>query len=148
MGFLDTSTAILRIYGDDLVPSEITHLLGAAPSGSCRKGEQLINKGSRPSRIAKTGMWRLNAAVRQPEAVESQIFEILEQLTPDFGPWNTVSSRYTVNLFCGLFMASSNDGLELSSKLLLGLGQRGISIGFDIYDPTDEDYGVPGNPQI
>ena len=35
-------------------------------------------------------------------------------------------------------MGSSNDGMPLSAKVLLALGQRGIALGLDIYDVGDQ----------
>ncbi len=74
---------------------------------------------------------------REPEHLEAQIFEILDQLTGDPAIWKSLA-RFRPDLFCGLFMGSSNDGVSLSPKVLLALGKRGIELGLDIYD-ADED---------
>jgi len=134
MGVIDHSIATLRFFGDDLVPDEITELLGATPTASCHKGQELIGSKTGVVRIAKTGSWRLSATRREPEDLESQVFEILDQLSQDLSVWAAVSSRYEPDLFCGIFMGGTNDGLPLSAKALLALGQRGISLGLDIYD--------------
>ena len=39
---------------------------------------------------------------------------------------------------------NSNDGLLLSAKAMLALGQRGIALGLDIYE--DDDPGKPAEP--
>ena len=136
MGALDHSVATLRFFGDDLVPEEISALLGASPTDSCRKNQEVVGKNTGTVRIAKTGSWRLSAARREREDLEAQVFEILDQLTPDTSVWESLA-RYEPDLFCGIFMASSNDGLPLSAKALLALGQRGIALGLDIYDAGD-----------
>jgi hypothetical protein len=141
MGAIDHSVATLRLFGDDLVPDEISALLGASPTVSHRKGQELIGSKTGIARIAKTGSWRLSAARREPEDLESQIFEILGQLTQDLTAWESLA-RFQPDLFCGLFMGSSNDGLPLSAKALLALGQRGIALGLDIYDVGDQGSGV------
>ena len=141
MGAIDHSVATLRLFGDDLVPDEITALLGASPTESYRKGQELVGSKTGIVRIAKTGSWRLSAARREPEDLEAQILEILGQLTQDLTIWESLT-RYQPNLFCGLFMGSSNDGLPLSAKALLSLGQRGIALGLDIYDVGDQGSGV------
>lgn len=87
-------------------------------------------------RIAKTGSWRFHATERVPGDLDAQVSEILDQLTPDLGVWASLS-RYEPDLFCGIFMASSNDGLPLSAKALLALGERGIALDLDIYDSSD-----------
>jgi hypothetical protein len=137
MGAVDHSVATLRLFGDDLVPEEISAMLGASPTDAYRKDQELIGRVTGNVRIAKTGSWRLSAARREPEDLEAQIFEILDQLTQDLGVWEALS-RYEPDLFCGIFMGSSNDGLSLSAQALLSLGQRGIALGLDIYDPDDE----------
>ena len=141
MGVIDHSVATLRFFGDDLVPDEITALLGASPTVSYRKGQELVGSKTGIVRIAKTGSWRLSAARREPEDLEAQILEILAQLTQDLKVWESLS-RFQPDLFCGLFMGSSNDGLPLSAKVLLSLGQRGIALGLDIYDVGEQGSGV------
>ena len=135
------SVATLRFFGDDLVPEEISALLGARPTESCCKGQEIVGRNTGTVRIAKTGSWRLSAVDREPEDLEAQIFEILDQLTQDIDAWQMLS-RYKPDLFCGVFMASSNDGLPLSAKALLALGQRGIALALDIYDAGRDGPGV------
>ncbi|WP_329742129.1 DUF4279 domain-containing protein [Dyella sp. A6] len=136
MGVLDHSIATLRLFGDDLVPENISALLGATPTESWRKGQELIGASTGNVRRAATGSWRLEASRREPEDLEAQVFELLNQLTNDLTVWNSLSS-YKPNLFCGIFMGSGNDGLPLSSKAMLALGQRGIALDLDIYDSID-----------
>ena len=137
MGLFDHSAATLRFFGEDLVPDEISTLLGTSPTESCRKGQELIGSKTGTIRTAKTGSWRLKAARREPEDLDAQIFEILDQLTQDLTVWESLA-RFQPDLFCGLFMASSNDSLPLSAKTLLSLGQRGIALCLDVYDVGDQ----------
>lgn len=140
MGIVDHSVAMLRLFGDDLIPGEISALLGASPTEFCHKGQEIIGSVTGNVRIAKTGSWRLSATRQEPEDLEAQIFEILGHLTQDLSVWQSLS-RYEPDLFCGIFMGSSNDGLPLSAKALLALGQRGIALGLDIYDAGDRGSG-------
>lgn len=138
MGVLDHSLATLRLFGDDLIPENLTALLGAAPTEACVKGQEIVGRSTGKMRIAKTGSWRLNADRREPEDLEAQIFELFDKLSGDMSVWASLS-RYKPDLFCGIFMGSSNDGLPLSAKALLALGQRGIALDLDIYDFDDEE---------
>ena len=138
MGVLDHSQATLRFFGDDLIPENLTALLGAAPTEACVKGQEIIGRSTGKVRVAKTGSWRLHADRREPEDLEAQIFELLDKLSGDMGVWASLS-RYKPDLFCGIFMGSRNDGLPLSAKALLALGQRGIAMDLDIYGFDDED---------
>jgi hypothetical protein len=140
MGVIDHSVAALRFFGDELIPENVTALLGGQPTDACIKGQEIVGRSTGKVRIAKTGSWRLRAVRREPEDLEAQIFEILDQLTRDLGVWAALSA-YKPDLFCGVFMGSSNDGLPLSARALLALGQRGIALDLDIYDFRDEEPG-------
>ena len=136
MGVLDHSVATLRLFGDDLVPENISASLGVVATESWHRGQELVNASTGDVRIAKTGSWRLKAARREPEDLEAQVFELLGQLTNDLSVWSSLSG-YKPNLFCGIFMGSGNDGLPLSAKAMLALGQRGIALDLDIYDSIE-----------
>lgn len=88
-------------------------------------------------RITRTGSWQLDAERREPEDLDAQIFEILDQLTGDLTVWQSLAG-FRPDLFFGLFMGSGNDGVSLSPRALLALGQRGIVLGLDIYDADEE----------
>lgn len=141
MGVIDYSVATLRFFGDDLIPERVTALLGAQPTKSHTKGQEILGRSIAKVRIARTGSWRLEADRREPEDLEAQVFEILGQLTSDLNIWESLTC-HKPNLFCGIFMGGSNDGLPLSAKALLALGQRGIALDLDIYASED---GVAGD---
>ncbi len=134
MGALEYSQATLRIFGDDLIPDDISDLLRAKPTKSKKKGDEEVGKTSGKVRIAKTGSWHLHAQKREPEDLNAQIEEILSQLTSDFDTWEKLRESYKVDMFCGLFMGNSNDGLSLSPEIMLALGQRRIGLSLDIYN--------------
>jgi hypothetical protein len=138
MAAFDHSLAALRFFGDELVPDEISALLGANPTVAHHKGQEIVGSRTGVTRIARTGSWRLRATDREPEDLEAQIFEILEQLTQDLSIWASLA-RFKPNLFCGLFMGSSNDGISISAKAMLAIGQRGIALGLDVYDFGEEE---------
>ncbi|MEX8194824.1 DUF4279 domain-containing protein [Comamonas guangdongensis] len=135
MGLIARSAAALRLRGDDLIPDEISALLGVPPTNAAQKGQEVVGRNGKV-RIARTGSWYLEAGERRPEDLEAQVFELLSQLTPDLEVWDNLSRRYTLDLFCGIFMDSYNDGLALSSKALLALGQRSIKLDLDVYESS------------
>jgi hypothetical protein len=139
MAHLYRSVATLRVSGEDLDPDEITALLGCAPTTSERKGDVLTSKTTGRSRTLKFGVWRLDAADREPEDLDGQIAELLGKLTSSMDAWHSIAERYAVDLFCGFFMRETNEGLEISPASLAALGQREIVLGLDIYAPTRED---------
>lgn len=142
MAAFDHSLVTLRLFGDDLLPDEISALLGATPTASHHKGQELKGSQSGVMRVARTGSWRLDAERREPEDLETQVFELLDQLTGDLAIWESLA-RFRPYLFCGLFMGSSNDGVSLSPRLLLALGERGIELGLDIYEADGEQPSAP-----
>jgi hypothetical protein len=129
----------LRIIGDDLNPHEITQALGASPTKAQTKGDKLVGKKTGNVRIAKFGMWSLQAIDCEPEDINGQIRFIFDQLTDDLAVWKFMASQYKMDLFCGLFMQCWNEGIELSPESLLILGVRGIKIDFDVYGPVGDD---------
>lgn len=133
MGLLARSTATLRLRGDALIPDEVSLLLGASPTSAEKNGQEVIGRNGKV-RIARTGAWQLDAKDRKPEDLEAQVFELLDQLTPDLEIWDELGRRFTLDLFCGIFMASYNNGLLLSPNALLALGQRSIKLDLDMYE--------------
>jgi len=71
--------------------------------------------------------------------MDGQIREIFSQMTSDLAVWRGITKRFQVDLFCGLFMGCSNEGLTLSPESLTTLGERGIKIGLDIYAGDDDE---------
>lgn len=137
MSDIDRSIVTLRLFGDDLDPEAVSMLLGARPTQSCRKGDEVgRDRTNGTPRLACTGSWRLSASDRAPEDIEAQVAEILLQLTDDLDVWASLA-RYEPDLFCGVFMGGSNDMLSLSAAVLRALGERGIALLLDIYDSDD-----------
>jgi hypothetical protein len=126
---LARAVASLRITGDDLVPAEVTALLGAEPSNSFTRGEpQPLSQ--RPRQF---GLWSLQSASTEPADVDAQIDEILAQLTPDMTVWAELAQRFNVDLFCGWFMKWGNEGVSLDPASLTALGDRNILLDLDLY---------------
>ncbi len=129
--------------GEDLDPDEISRLLGGEPTFAHKIGDQFVGRVTKRVRVAKSGMWSISVADRKPGDINGQIAEILNPLSQDIGIWRDIADRYRTDLFCGLFMGSSNDGLSISADSLLALGSRGVEIDFDIYDGgSDEEEAI------
>ena len=138
MAALAHSRATLRLFGDDLVPEEITALLGAEPTRSTFRGQ--VNELTRVPKVWRTGSWRLEAPDAEPANPDGQIAEILDELTPDLEVWRSLAARFKIDLFCGWFMAKGNEGVSLSTDTLRALGERGIRLEIDLYGGSgDED---------
>ena len=132
MAQIAESQATLRIMGDDLVPGEISDLLGCEASRQQTTGEELVAPKSGRTRVARSGMWRLFAKKREPEDLDGQVSELLGKLTDDLAVWADLSARFKIDLFVGLFMNVTNEGCSVSAETLRKLGERGIELGLDI----------------
>jgi Domain of unknown function (DUF4279) len=139
MAQVQRSVVSLRIASEDLDPNKITRLLGATPTHTQIKGEKIVGKKTGYVRIAKFGMWQLSASDCEPEDMDGQIREILSQTTSDLAVWRSITQEHEIDLFCGLFLSVSNEGMTLSPESLAALGERGIELGLDIYSGFDED---------
>ena len=139
MAQVQKSSVTLRIGGDDLVPHEITKLLGAQPTAAQTKGDKIVGHKTGHVRIAKMGVWRLEAKDREPEDMDGQVQELLGQVTGDLTIWKSIGEKYQIDLFCGIFLGGSNEGMTISAACLAALGERGIEMGLDIYSGHDED---------
>lgn len=137
MAQINKSYASLRISGDDLIPTEISTLLGYEASLVQVKGQVFVGKNTGRERIAKSGMWRVKATDSEPENLDLQISEILDKLSSDLNVWKSLTERFDIDLFCGLFMEVSNEGMEITAHSLSLLAERGIMLGLDIYAPDD-----------
>jgi ribosomal protein L19 len=82
-----------------------------------------------------TKRWRLAAPDSANSDLDAQAHWILSRLTSDLGIWRQITSKYKVDLFCGLFLERPNRGISLSPQTMRQLADRGIEIGFDIYAP-------------
>jgi hypothetical protein len=131
MAGIDETLAYLRITGDQLVPDEITAALGSAPSSAGRKGD--VDR----QRVAKTGTWVIDAAPSKPSDLDRQIAELLAGMTDDLSRWRGVTDRFDAMFCCSAFMVETNEGAVIAPTTLRALGERGISLGLDIYAPSD-----------
>ena len=138
MGTPDSTVASIGFYGDDLDPSEISRALGCEPTvGVAKGGTWTTEKGV--EKFARTGSWRL-VAERCPAADhDAQIGILLSKMNDDLEAWQTLAGRFRGRVFCGVFLASGNDGLTLRPETQLMIGQRGLMLDLDIYEQTDPD---------
>jgi hypothetical protein len=138
MGIIRQSAASLRIFGDELQPAEIARMLRCEPTQARVKGE-VIKYPSGRERTITCGSWQLSAERVEPEDLNGQIKWLIAKMTDDLGVWQALVSTYDVDMFCGAFMQSGNDGLSISAESMLALGTRGIRLDLDIYGPVDDD---------
>jgi hypothetical protein len=135
-GNVDSCSLCLRIYGDDLDPDVVTGMLGATPTNACRKGE--ITKRKQSERVEKQGRWLLSLEHEADAVPEEKINRLLDRLTNDLPIWQELTSRYRVDLHCGLQLEIWNRGLTLSPRTMQRLVVRNLELWLDIYFVGDE----------
>ncbi|MDX1964225.1 MAG: DUF4279 domain-containing protein [Pirellulales bacterium] len=143
MAHLHKSKLSLRISGDSLVPAEVTALLGAEPTFSHSKGEEIRINQTGQVRVAQTGMWLKSVDDRTPENLDGQLRKLFDEMSDDLSVWQRIHETYSADLFCGLFMQGFNEGLTISASVMKMIADRRLEIGFDIYggEPTPETTG-------
>jgi hypothetical protein len=138
MPVVNGTVATLRFFGDDLLPDELTSLLGRAPTESETRGDEWLRPNG-TTRIAKCGSWRLSAADREPGNLDAQIAELLSGLSNDLTVWADLTTRFRADVFCGLFLDEGNEGISLSPHTLSMLGARNLELDLDIYSGSDDE---------
>lgn len=128
----------MRYFGDDLEPNSLTSALGKPPTKSTTKGEVTKNQKTGSVRVAKFGSWLYGVERREPGDLDGQIEELFGALTADLSVWRQLAEKYKPDLFVGLFMKESNEGIEVSARCLEILVTRGVSLSLDIYGPLEK----------
>ena len=124
----------LRVFGTDLDPHEISALLKATPTLARRKGDKLPG---RYRHSAKEGSWLLDLEFKKEVNIEldEAINQLLNRLSPNLEAWENLTSRFRVDIFCGLFLAkgTGNEGFSLTPKTARRLAERRVEVDFDLY---------------
>jgi len=138
MDSLQRATVSLLIDGDDLVPSEVTAILGGSPQFGVVKGEVFVAKHGKKTE-STTGKWRFGGDWESPPHLDRQISEVLSGLTDDMSSWMEVTSRYHCYLSVGGYFNDWTGGMTLSPETLKLLADRNLPIDFDLYAPAASD---------
>jgi hypothetical protein len=121
------------VIGDDLDPHEITEQLSVVPTFAVRRGET-TQRGTRTI-THRSGIWVYKAETALGWELDTAIVQLLAALPADLAVWDSLQSRFKLDLFVGLFMGTDNQGDELKPATLRLLGERGIALGLDVYGP-------------
>jgi len=128
-GPIDNCKLALRIYGEELVPEEVTAALGHRPSKSWRKGDPL------PSgpRVRQKSAWFLEAPEKKKGEIDEQIAWIFSRLTKDVRVWKRLGKRFKMDLNAVIYMECWNRGFAMSPDSMAEVSRRGLTLGFDVY---------------
>jgi hypothetical protein len=119
----------------------VTAELGVSPSFSARRGDRRESKAGEITQ--RIGIWILELAESREWQLADGITTLLAGLPRSLEVWRTLTSKASVDLYCGLHLADWNRGLELPPGVLGQLAERGIALHLDIYyDPPDSEADV------
>ena len=133
-GTVDKTSITLAIYGDDLIPEEISQLLGYEAK-YIRRGERRSPRAS----PYKKSAWLFNQKGEAPITAEEIIREILSKVSVDSGVWRELSLRYDVQVRIAIHMENWNKGFDLSAETIQQIADLGAKMVFDIYAYVDEE---------
>jgi hypothetical protein len=63
---------------------------------------------------------------------------LFDKLTSNQDAWRDLSERFDGNLFVGLFLGGSNEGVVIGSETLTAISTRGLELGLDIYGHSED----------
>lgn len=131
----------IEIHSDDLVPDEVTSLLGVEPTQVQQKGKPWVTPNGKHVRVGKFGRWSLE--LKPNETDEWDVAEaakiLLSRVPADSAKWRALSSRARVRLSVGVSLGSFNQGLSVDPALLRLLADREMQLDLDIYAGDGED---------
>jgi uncharacterized protein DUF4279 len=127
----------LRIRGDALDPEFLTQQFGVTPSLSARKGETVVRHGRESAE--KTGVWVYRLEVPPATELGEVIALLLEVFPEDSTLWGEITSAYTADVFCGIFLQDENQSTVVEPEILAALARRGLPLSFDFYAPHSSD---------
>ena len=139
---LQRACVTLLIHGDDLIPDEVTALLGQHPEIGVRKGETFMGRGRVGTAVtARTGMWHFGTGYREPPNINQQVIELLINLPEDADIWTDLTTKYGCSVAVGVYFSDDSwtGGITLQPVALRMLGERGLMIDFDMYAPAASD---------
>lgn len=140
-GTVDETRATLVLRGEKLDPDEVSQELNCAPTSSHRKGDR---KGPRSSPFPSGG-WSFQVHVKAPAGPDEAIQQLLLRFPSDPSWWERLRSKYSVELWIGIFINAWNRGFEISPAAISTVRDTGASMQWDLYaDSPNEppDSGV------
>jgi hypothetical protein len=121
----------LRIRGAALDPEFLTQHLGVAPTFTARQGEARTRV--RVGEIRTEGTW----VYALPVASDTELGDLIEMLLAPFPSdtnlWEELTTTYSADVFCGVFLRSDNQGTQLPSETAARLGRLGLPLILDFY---------------
>ena len=124
----DEASLTLSVDGPDLVPSEVSALIGAAPTDAWARGDLR----ARSKTPASQGAWLLSFRALAPRTLHDLVVALSAALRPDLD-WQHLNQRFTVRLSVALHSDRWNFGPSFTPEDLQWLASTRTALSFDIY---------------
>jgi len=138
MATLDQCKAALRIFGDELIPEELSRLFDHFHTKGWVKGYEYSTSSGKVV-VKKSGAWILDAEPTASADFDGQISQLLGYIDVSLDDWALLAKRFEMDIFCGWFMRESNEGISVSSQTMRLLSERNIALFIDIYASPDDE---------
>jgi hypothetical protein len=132
-GSVDEVRVTLALYGDDLDPAEVSHLLGCQPTNAHRRGEIRIGKKTGHKTVYTQGAWFLSAEGRAPRTADDLTSDLLAKVSAEDSLWLEMRKRFDVQMRYGIFVEAWNRGFGLSREVIQRVARIHATLEFDIY---------------
>ena len=127
----------LRIYHQNLVPSEVSAFLGLRPTASQQKGKVDLADPRRRKFVPKIGGWFLSSRdkVRSKDN-RRHLHWLLDKLSRKRSRLLSLQRRgFMMGISCFWFSAHGHGGPVLDVELMRRLARLNVEIAFDYYGP-------------
>ena len=139
MALTNQSGMSLRIHGDELVPTKISQTLGADPSYSHAKGDELCNPGSMNS-AAPSGIWILAVSDESSKNLDDQVRDLLSVLSDDLKLWGDLTDTFSAGLYAAVQINEADTRIKLAPETVRKIADRGLEIGFRICNDSKGEF--------
>ena len=127
----------LKIRGDALDPEFLTQQFGVAPSSSARKGDAVHGDGEES--VERTGAWDYRLDVPPSTELGAAIGLLLEVFPEDSTLWGEITSAYTAEVWCGVFLEDASQRTVVDPEILGALARRGLPLRLELHAPARRD---------
>lgn len=116
----------LRVRGDTLDPDFLTQQLGLAPTFSARKGDEGSDGDRAPAH--DTGVWTYDLPLSAETELGGVVEELLGHFPADVTLWEELTSTYTTDVCCDVYLEADDQRTALDAEVLAALGRRGLPL--------------------
>jgi Domain of unknown function (DUF4279) len=128
------ATASLRIFSEARTVSEITDVLGIAPSRSYMKGDPVSS--ARPPVVRSQSAWIYESGPGRSPDLATHLNFLVDFIEPRLEVLKMLLATCRVDLFCGFASESGQGGTTLDNVLLARLGRLPFDLTIDLYPPV------------